>query len=222
MKSLNKYILPLIVLGVFLSPIGCATINKGGVERVRLKEARIKPLTESEWTAEQQRILNRYKMPDGRFPNILTTLANHPKFFEKYMGIATYFTGESTLPPREREILILRIGWLCRAEFEFGWHTLYGKSAGLTDEEIKRITDGPKAAGWDPFDVTLLLAVDELYYDAFITDATWNALAKRYNQQQLMDVVVTVGQYNLVSMFLNSFGLQLDDGVPGFPKRNGK
>jgi 4-carboxymuconolactone decarboxylase len=63
----------------------------------------------------------------------------------------------------------------------------------------------------------LLQAADELHADAFITDATWNALAKRYNQQQLMDVVATVGQYNLVSMFLNSFGVQLDKGVPGFP-----
>ena len=221
MKSF-KGILSIIILGLFIFVIGCATLEKGSGERVRLKEPRIKPLIESEWTAEQQGILNRYKMPDGRFPNLLTTLANHPKFFEKYMGIAPYFASESTLPPREREILILRMGWICRAEFEFGWHTLYGKSAGLTDDEIKRITEGPKAAGWDPFDATLLLAVDELYYDAFITDATWNALAKRYNQQQLMDVVVTVGQYNLVSMLLNSFGVKLDEGVPGFPKSKDK
>jgi len=125
---------------------------------------------------------------------------------------------ESTLPPRDREILILRIGWLCRSEYEFGQHTLVGKSAGLTPEEITRITKGPNAPGWDPFDATLIRAVDELQSDAFITDATWNALAKRYNQQQLMDVVMTVGQYNLVSMLLNTFGVQLDQGVPGFPK----
>jgi 4-carboxymuconolactone decarboxylase len=92
----------------------------------------------------------------------------------------------------------------------------------LTDEEIKRITKGPKAPGWGPFDATLLQAADELHADAFITDATWNALAQRYNQQQLMDVVATVGQYNLVSMFLNSFGVQLDEGVPGFPKGKDK
>jgi hypothetical protein len=53
---------------------------------------------------------------------------------------------------------------------------------------------------------------------AFITDATWNALAKRYNRQQLMDVIMTVGNYNLVSMLLKTFGVQLDPGVPSFPK----
>jgi len=223
MKSF-KGILPLIVLGLFLSAIGCATINKGGDERVRLKEPRIKPLAESEWNAEQRKLLNPLKLahPSGRVVNINTTLANHPKLQDRWLPWAAYIFAESSLPPREREILILRIGWLCGSQYEFGQHTLFGKSAGLTDEEIRRITGGPKAAGWDAFDATLLQAVDELHADAFVTDATWNNLAKRYNKQQLMDVVATVGQYNLVSMFLNSFGVQLDEGVPGFPKGKDK
>ena len=221
MKSF-KGILSVIVLGFFVFVIGCATLEKGSGERVRLKEPRIKPLAESEWNAEQQRILSPWKRPGGRVINIFATMANHPKLADKWNSFGLYILRESTLPPREREMLILRIGWLCRSEYEFGQHTVVGKSAGLTDEEIKRITEGPKATGWDPFDASLLRAVDELYYDAFIADATWNALAKRYNQQQLMDVVATVGQYNLVSMFLNSFGVQLDEGVPGFPKSKEK
>jgi 4-carboxymuconolactone decarboxylase len=121
-----------------------------------------------------------------------------------------------TLPPRERELLILRIGWLCQAEYEWGQHVIFGKGAGLTDAEIARIKEGPDAAGWDPFDATLLRAVDELHADALISDATWTALSQRYNTQQLMDVVFAVGQYNLVSMALNTFGVQLDKGVKGF------
>jgi alkylhydroperoxidase family enzyme len=224
MKSL-KCILLVIVLGLFLSAIGCATLEKGSGERVRLKEPRIKPLAESEWTEEQQQMLKRRRSPDGggQVANIYTTLANHPKMAEKWIdGFPTYVFRESTLPARDREILMLRIGWLCWCEYEFGAHTRIAKSVGLTDEEIKRITEGPKAAGWDLFDATLLQAVDELHADAFITDATWNALAKRYNKQQLMDVVATVGQYNMVSMFLNSLGVQLDAGMPGFPKAKDK
>jgi len=114
--------------------------------------------------------------------------------------------------------VILRIGWLCRAEYEFGWHRLAGLRAGLTEDEVRRITEGPDAAGWDAFDATLLRATDELHRDAFITDGTWAALSKRYDTQQLMDLVVTVGQYNLVSMVLNSFDVQLEEGVAGFPK----
>jgi alkylhydroperoxidase family enzyme len=122
----------------------------------------------------------------------------------------------STLPPRERELLILRIGWLCQAEYEWGQHVIFAKAAGLTDAEIARIKDGPDAPGWAPFDAALLRAADELHTDAFISDATWGALSQRYKTEQLMDVVFAVGQYNLVSMALNTFGVQLDKGVKGF------
>lgn len=218
--KLFKRILSVIILGFLVILLGCATLEKGSGERVRLKEPRIKPLAESEWNAEQQRILNQFKAPGRRMINLYPTMANNPKLMDRWLTFASYILMESTLPPREREILILRIGWLCQSAYEFGQHTLVGKREGLTDAEIKRITEGPKAPGWDPFDATLLQAADELHADAFITDATWNALAKRYNQQQLMDVVATVGQYNLVSMFLNSFGVQLDKGVPGFPTKD--
>ena len=82
--------------------------------------------------------------------------------------------------------------------------------------------DGPDAPGWDPFDATLLRAVDELHRDAFITDATWNALVKRYNEEQLLDVIYTVGEYSLVCMFLNSLGVQLDEGVINWFPRHKK
>jgi 4-carboxymuconolactone decarboxylase len=220
--KLFKGILSVIILGFLVFLFGCATLEKGSGERVRLKEPRIKPLAKSEWTAEQQRLLKPWIGPDGSAINVFTTMANHPKFMDAYNPFGLYILRQQTLPPRDREILILRIGWLCRSEYEFGRHRIVGKGVGLTDEEINRITEGPKAAGWDAFDATLLRATDELYYDSFITDATYNALAKRYNQYQLVDVVATVGQYNLVSMLLNSFGVQLEEGVLGFPKGKDK
>jgi alkylhydroperoxidase family enzyme len=173
---------------------------------------------EPEWNEEQQKLLSAFKR-EGRVYNIYRTLAHHPKMTEKWSTFAAYILRKSTLPPRDREILILRIGWLCRCEYEFGHHTPIGKSAGLTSEEIARIPEGPNAPGWDPFEATLLRAVDELHSDAFISDATWNALAKIYHEKQLMDLVMTVGEYNLVSMLLSTFGVQLEQGFPGFPNR---
>jgi len=227
MKSF-KGIFSIVILVFFIFLIGCATMEKGSGERVRLKEPRIKPVPESEWNADQEKILKPLKKvfqgdrKDERVINVFTTLARNPQMTARWLPFAAYIAGRSTLVPREREILILRISWLCGSEYQFGQHTLVGKSAGLTNEEIRRITQGPKAAGWDAFDATLLRATDELYYDAFITDGTWNALAKRYNQQQLIDVVATVGEYNLSSMLSNSLGMQLDEGVPGFPKGKDK
>jgi alkylhydroperoxidase family enzyme len=125
---------------------------------------------------------------------------------------------EQTLPARDREILILRIGWLCQAEYEFGQHALEGKTVGLTDDEILRITRGPDDPGWSSFDAAVVRAADELHNDAIISDATWSVLSERYNEKQLMDVIFTVGQYNLASWALNSLGVQLEKGVPGFPE----
>ncbi len=210
-----------IGVGILLSLMGCASLKEGGQERVRLKEPRIKPLAESEWTEEQRKILTPLKR-DGRNLNIFATIARHPKMMQGWLPFIFYVLRESTLPPRDREILILRISWLCRSEYQFGQHTLLGKSAGLTSEEISRITEGPNAPGWDPFEATLLRAAEELHSDAFITEATWDALAKRYDEKQLMDLIMTVGQYNMVSMVLNTLGVQLDEGVPGFPQGKDK
>ncbi|MCL6479699.1 MAG: carboxymuconolactone decarboxylase family protein [Peptococcaceae bacterium] len=137
---------------------------------------------------------------------------------EAWNAFGMYILNGSSLPARDREILILRTGWLTKSEYEFGQHTLVGKKVGLTSEEINRITKGPDEPGWDSFDAALLRAADELHEEYVITDATWKVLSKRYNEKQLIDVVMTVGHYTMVSMFLNTNRVPLDEGVPGFPK----
>ena len=186
----------------------------GKRDLIRLTEPRVKPLPFSEWDEELQKIWKRGK----GVINIQRTLAHHPKLLNRWRVFGNHVLLKSSLPPREREILILRIGWLCGSEYEWGQHVEIGKKTGLTYEEILRIIEGPDAKGWNKFDSTLLRAVDELFYNSFISDATWNALAEKYNTHQLMDVVFTVGQYNLVSCVLNTLGVQRDEGFKGFPE----
>ncbi|HQR19296.1 MAG TPA: carboxymuconolactone decarboxylase family protein [Burkholderiaceae bacterium] len=206
------------MLAVLVLAAGCAsTPVPATAEHARLTEPRIRPLPESQWTAEQRAELDRYRMPNGQYPNLLTTLANHPRLWTSFTDFSNYIASGSTLPPRDRELLILRTAWLNQSDFELGWHVLRGRSAGLTDEDFRRIKEGPLASGWVPFDAALIRAADELHADAFIGDATWAILAERYDRRQLMDVTFTVGQYNLLAMFLNSAGVQLDVGVPRFP-----
>ena len=192
------------------------SVNKkiGNRDLIRLTEPRVKPLPFSEWDEELQKIWKRGK----GVINIQRTLAHHPKLLNRWRVFGNHVLLKSSLPSRDREILILRIGWLCGSEYEWGQHVEIGKKTGLTYEEILRIIEGPDAKGWDKFDSTLLRAVDELFYDSFIFDDTWNALAEKYNTHQLMDVVFTVGQYNLVSWALNTLGVQRDEGIGGFPK----
>ena len=179
---------------------------------MRLEEPRVNPLPAEEIDPE---LRERF---GSKVLNIFATFAHHPKLLRRWLVFGNHVLSKSTLPARERELVILRIGWLCRAEYEWGQHVVIGKQSGLSDEEIRRITEGPEALGWPPLDRVLLRATDELHTDAFIADATWGALCEQYNPQQLMDLVFTVGQYNMVSMALNTLGVQLEPGVDGFPK----
>ncbi|MFX0140654.1 MAG: carboxymuconolactone decarboxylase family protein [Candidatus Hodarchaeota archaeon] len=192
-------------------------INKQEIKR--LLEPRIYPQKESKWDEDARKLIEGFKkISKGPVTNIMATLANYSKLYNRWRVFGNHVLYKSSLPARDREILILRIGWLCYAEYEWGQHVIIGKRCGLSEEEIKRIIKGPDAEGWDSFDATLLHAVDELYIDSFISDSTWNKLSEKYNTHQLMDLIFTVGQYNLVSMVLNTLGVQLEEGVEGFPK----
>ena len=96
-----------------------------------------------------------------------------------------------------------------------------GQNAGRTDEEIQRITRGPDAPGWSDFDATLLRAADGLHLSRFVSEATWDALAERYTQEQLVEVVLIVGNYTQLTMFQNTLGVQLPPDIEGLPEDSG-
>jgi len=182
---------------------------------MKLDKPRLDPIQLEDWTDEIKKTLQP-NVDKGTVFNIFKTLAHHPDLFRRWLVFGNHVLFKSTLPPRERELIILRIGWLCEAEYEWGQHVLIGKETGLTAEEIDRIKAGPNARGWSEADKLLLQATDELRKDAFVTDSTWQGLTKHFDKKQLMDIVFAVGQYNLVSMALNTLGVQLDDGLEGF------
>ncbi len=184
---------------------------------MRLNEPRVPPIQEEDWNEEQAAVLGQQKIR-GNVANIFKTLANHPALAKRWMVFANHILFKSELSARDREIAILRIGWLCQSGYEFAQHVLIGKAAGMTDEEIACIKEGATASVWSEHEALIITATDELHSDAFISDATWEGLARTYNTEQMMDLVFTVGQYNLVSMALNSLGVQADPDIEGIWK----
>jgi 4-carboxymuconolactone decarboxylase len=182
----------------------------------RLSRPRIAPLATEDFDAETNELLSGNAF--GEPINIFRTMANHPKLMKRWLVFANHVLFKSSLGERERELAILRAGWLCRSEYEWAQHVVIARRSGISDAEIGRITLGPQAGGWTDLERAILTATDELHADAFVGDATWAALAAHLDTEQLMDLVFTVGQYHLVSMALNSFGVQLDEGLEGFPE----
>ncbi len=183
---------------------------------MRLSQPRISAQANQEWSAEAQELMAPIIKSGGKILNIFRTLTHHPSLARRWMVFANHILGKSTLSPRDREMLILRIGYLCQAGYEWGQHVLIARDVGMSDDEIRLCKSGPQTPGISDLDRLLLTAVDELHQDAHVSDETWAGLSQHYNTQQMMDVVFTVGQYNLVSMALNSFGVQPDEGLPGW------
>ena len=129
---------------------------------------------------------------------------------------SAYIRLGSTLSARAREILILRIGWLCGSEYEWAQHVRAARRIGMSDDEIRRIVAGAAALGWDPLEAALVRATDELYRDDTISDATWQTLSESYGTPELIDVVITVAGYRMVSIALNSIGTELEADRPRF------
>jgi alkylhydroperoxidase family enzyme len=120
------------------------------------------------------------------------------------------------LPPREREIVILRVGWRCQSEYEFGQHTIIGRDAGLTDDEIAALAE-VGAVEWSARERALIAMCDELCRDDVVGDATWEALRQSWDEAHLLELLVLAGYYRLVSGMLNSAGVPLEPGTPGWP-----
>jgi 4-carboxymuconolactone decarboxylase len=179
---------------------------------MRLTAPRIAPTADADLSPEGQAILAPMKAAGRPVLNIFRTLAGAPAALKGFLGWGEYvLSKKNDLPAREREIVILRIGYLCRSGYEWTQHVPIGIRAGLTEDEVARIKQGAEA-GWSEADAALIRASDELNSDHFISDATWTALKAHFSDKQCMDVVFTAGQYTQVSMMLNSFGVQLDPG----------
>lgn len=183
----------------------------------RPSRPRIEPITEID--GELEEILAAALTHDGKPLNIFGTLGHHPKLLKRFNLLGGFILNKGMIPARERELVILRVGANARAQYEFGQHTIIGLDAGLTQDEIDALIQEPTTHGWSDGDRALIALADDLHEDDCVGDDTWAQLSNRWNDAELVELLVVAGFYRLVSGFLNSTGVQLDDGVPGFPAR---
>lgn len=189
---------------------------------MRLDTPRIEPVDLDRLDPDQRAALEPFLTPQagevggrvggGRILNIFRTLAHAPKALTAFLGWGNYILSKrNALTPRNRELVILRTGYNCRSGYEWTQHKRIGLDCGLSEDEITRIKAGPDAEGWSAIDRAMLRATDELTAGHFVGDAAWAALAPLGDKGR-MDLVMTVGQYTQVSMMLNSFGIQVEEG----------
>ena len=194
---------------------------------------RIRPLEMNEWSP---RILSklasigrvRLAPSDGesepaggsarkRPPSMLKTVAHHPDLMEPFLDFANVLAHQGALARRESELLALRVAWNCQSEFEWGHHADYALDAGLSQEEIARVPAGPTALGWSSAERALLRAADDLHHRQVVSEAVWDDLVDTYSEKQLIEMLFVVGQYTMLSMVVNSAGVELEPGFDPLP-----
>jgi alkylhydroperoxidase family enzyme len=186
---------------------------------------RIPPLAPAEWPESMRDAIAALRPPEPRHPlparggdrpkglNALGTLARHPELARAFHTFNGHVLFASTLSARQRELVVLRVAARRDATYEWAQHVVLAADAGLAPDEIARIAEGPDTAGWSPLDGAMLRAVDELIDEATVGDTTWAVLASELDEQQLMDLVFTVGAYDLLAMAFRAFGVALDEDL---------
>jgi 4-carboxymuconolactone decarboxylase len=188
------------------------------------KPQRIEPLKQEEFSAEAKALIFSIRESLGLtdhsvLPEIFGLMLKHPDLYRCQMDMSIQLLGKGVIDVRERELAILRVGWLCRAPFEWGQHVQASKRCGLTEEDTVRVTQGSSAPGWSEHEAAILKGVEEMLGDQMISDETWNVLARSWSERQLIEFPALVGQYVSIAYFHNSLRLRLEPGTGGLRSR---
>ncbi len=190
---------------------------------------RVDPLPPGEWPPGMADAIAALRPPNPRYPfpsrdpsrpkglNALGMLAHHPELTTAYHHFNGHVLFASTITPRQRELLVLRVAVLRDAAYEWAQHAVLAGDAGISEAELEHVRSRPQDGSWSPFEAALLIAADELVRDARLSDDTWASLSAELDTRQLMDVVFTVGAYDLLAMAFRTFDVDLDDDLRDQP-----
>jgi 4-carboxymuconolactone decarboxylase len=166
-------------------------------------------------TPEVAELLAGMPAQDGVPLNVFATLAHHPRLLKRMNVFGGLFLAHSTLPVREREIVILRAAWRAGSEYEFGQHTLLGRQSGLADAEVSALAGGER--DWAASDRLLIDVTDQVHAQARLEVATWESLLAGYGAATAIEVIFLAGFYRMLAGFLNTVEVEREPGVPGWP-----
>lgn len=179
---------------------------------------RIPPLPHRNWTDEEVEVITFWEgesvRETGARSTLTMTLAQHPAIGRTFYPFGKQLLVHSTLPARQRELMTLRISWLYSCEYEWGHHLQWARNLGISDEEIEALKGATDAYPWSELDLAVLRAIDQLRENNVIDDDVWAALARHFDQRQLMDLVLTIGHYVMLSWAIASWGTELEPGWP--------
>lgn len=158
----------------------------------------------------------------GAAPNVLATMVHHPSLARAFNRLGNVLLSKPAIGHRERELMLLRVAWRTRAEYEWVHHVRQAEHYGLDAADVQGVIDG-HCGQWSALERDLVAAADQLLDHYRIDDVTWQRLAVHLDDRQLVELPFIVGTYTCLAMAFNSWNLQLEegldaDGVPPLPR----
>jgi alkylhydroperoxidase family enzyme len=179
------------------------------VNKRPLRIAPVKALDEEQRAA----LAKAPTLPDGTVRNIFLTLAHHPLLLKRFNAFTGTFIAFGLLPADERELVVLRVGARLDAPYELGQHFPIARDSGLSDEVIEAVVAPEPGAALSADQLALVEFTDRLIDRGDVDENVWDALAGRYDDAQLVELLCLVGTYRMVADFLNVAGVELEDDM---------
>lgn len=173
---------------------------------------RIRPVRRADADRYQRELFDQ--LGPGEPLHLFGTLAHHSKLLRDWLPLGGRLLYGGRLSDRDRELVILRTSYRCDSAYEWGQHVGLARAAGLTDAQIRACAEDRPGAPLSAEETTLLRAVDELVDDHDLTEATWEALARRFDDADLIELVMLTGQYVMLAGLLNATRTQTETPLP--------
>ena len=150
-------------------------------------------------------------LPDGSQRNIFTTLAWHPLLLKRFNAFTGTFMRFGTLSARDREVVVLRVAATTRCRYELGQHLPIAAAAGVSEPTVTALLRvGDDRSGLSEGDALLVDTTDAVLATGTVDDDLWSRLAQRFDEPQLIELLVLIGTYRMVADLLNVAGVQLE------------
>ena len=140
----------------------------------------------------------------GRISPLYQILLNAPEIAQGWEALLTAIRNRNSLPPATREMIILRVAVLNRAQYEFDAHVPHAKNAGMSDEKIEALRQSPIAESFNSHEQAILRLTDVMTREIQVPDSVFSPIRSEFNDQEILELVATIAAYNMVSRLLNA------------------
>jgi len=177
--------------------------------------ARVRLIEKEQAPPEVKEIFQKIEDNGAKILNLYKVVANSPKVLLNFIRLGNSIIGRMELPPRLREIVILRVARLTGSEYEWVQHAPVALQVGVSQKQLDAMSGWKNSAEFNNEERAILQYTDEVAQKVKVTDQTFKALKNFFSEQTIVELTMTIGYYEMVARLLVSLQVELDESSVG-------